>query len=194
MASVRKKDYVCVHICNENWGDGGGGIGRAYFVGWVGEGGYYRSTVPLTRALNRIRPSSRIYSSKCLLVEFKYTRTRFTTQSQLCSGAGQAQKIYIFTILACQGKNTVKTVQVLTILLPIPNFFNPPPPPSPSDTSQLYCKTGQRLYLRDKHGDWVGDWFFIDVLPGLSWKNFAILLIWKGRHKVSTFILLVRYS
>ena len=96
-----------------------GGVGRAYFVGWVGEGGYYRSTGPLNGALNHIRPSSRIYSSKCLLAEFKYTRTRFTTQRKLCSGAGQVQKIYIFTILACQGKVTVKTVQVLTILLPI---------------------------------------------------------------------------
>ena len=121
--------YVCTYVMRIGVMGGGGGIGRAYFVGWVGEGGYYRSTVPLTRALNRIRPSSRIYSSKCLLVEFKYTRTRLTTQSQLCSGAGQAQKICIFTILACQGKNTVKTVQVLTILLPIPNFFKPPPPP-----------------------------------------------------------------
>ena len=117
--------------------------------------------------------------------------------SQLCSGAGQEQKIHIFTILACQGKVTVKTVQVLTILLPIRNFkfyLTPLSYLSPSDTSQFYRKTGQRLYLRDKHGDWVGDWFFIDVLPGLSWKNFAILLIWNGRHKVSTFILLVRYS
>ena len=77
---------------------------------------------------------------------------------------------------------------VLAILSPVQNFkfHHTPSPqtyPSPSDMSQLYSKNGQRLHLRDKHGDWFlhrcFTGFIVEKLrrtDNMEWKTPSIYL------------------